>query len=108
MPYRPQRSPVRPGHREATDRPQVTALRGRSYGRGRGVAARRQLILCRRHASLYHLAHGSLEGVGGLKTNEAYHSKADALVIPKMYFFKIYLRFFGNVGFVNSAPFPLC
>ena len=28
--------------------------------------------------------HGSLEGVGGLNTNEAYHSKADALVIPKM------------------------
>ena len=25
--------------------------------------------------------HGSLEGVGGLKTSEAYHSKADALVI---------------------------
>ena len=38
-------------------------------------------------------AHGSLEGVGGLKTNEAYHSKADALPIPEMYFFlKIYLR----------------
>ena len=39
-------------------------------------------------------SHGSLEGVGGFKTNEAYHSKADALVIPKMYFFflKIYLR----------------
>ena len=31
--------------------------------------------------------HGSLEGVGGLKTNEAYHSKAEALVIPEMYFF---------------------
>ena len=31
--------------------------------------------------------HGSLEGVGGLKTNEEYHSKADALVIPEMYFF---------------------
>ena len=29
--------------------------------------------------------HGSLEGVGGLKANEAYHSKADVLVIPKMY-----------------------
>ena len=29
-------------------------------------------------------AHGSLEGVGGLKTNEAYHSKADALLIPEM------------------------
>ena len=28
--------------------------------------------------------HGSLEGVGGLKTNEAYHSKADALLIPEM------------------------
>ena len=28
--------------------------------------------------------HGSLEGVGGLKTNEVYHSKADALVIPEM------------------------
>ena len=35
--------------------------------------------LCRRH--------GSLEGVGGLKTNEAYHSKADALVIPDFFFF---------------------
>ena len=31
--------------------------------------------------------HGSLEGVGGLKTNEAYHSKADALLIPEKYFF---------------------
>ena len=31
--------------------------------------------------------HGSLEGVGGLKTNEAYHSKAVALMIPEMYFF---------------------
>ena len=31
--------------------------------------------------------HGSLEGVGGLKTNEAYHSKADALVIPEMFFY---------------------
>ena len=28
--------------------------------------------------------HGSLEWVGGLKTNEAYHSKADALLIPEM------------------------
>ena len=36
--------------------------------------------------------YGSLEGVGGLKTNEAYHSKADALLIPKTYFFLIYLR----------------
>ena len=42
------------------------------------------------------LIHGSLEGVGGLKTNEAYHSKADALLIPEMGFFflKIYLRSF--------------
>ena len=31
--------------------------------------------------------HGLLEGVGGLKTNETYHSKADALLIPEMYFF---------------------
>ena len=29
-------------------------------------------------------SHGSLEGVGGLKTNEAYHSKADALLIQEM------------------------
>ena len=36
--------------------------------------------------------HGSLEGVGGLKTNEAYHSKADALLIPEICFvLKIYL-----------------
>ena len=27
------------------------------------------------------IEHGSLEGVGGLKTSEAYHSIADALVI---------------------------
>ena len=32
--------------------------------------------------SCLYLIHGSLEGVGGLKTNEAYHTKADALVIP--------------------------
>ena len=31
--------------------------------------------------------HGSLEGVGGLETNEAYHSKADALLISEMLFF---------------------
>ena len=38
-----------------------------------------------RSVSVSRLApHGSLEGVGGLKTNEAYHSKADALVIPEM------------------------
>ena len=35
------------------------------------------------------LQHGSLEGVGGLKINEAYHSKADALLIPEMYFFVV-------------------
>ena len=46
----------------------------------------RELVL------LYTLPHGSLEGVGELKTSEAYHSKADALVIPEMYFLKIYLR----------------
>ena len=28
--------------------------------------------------------HASLEGVGGPKTNEAYHSKADALLILEM------------------------
>ena len=28
--------------------------------------------------------HGSLEGVGGLKKNEAYHWKADALLIQEM------------------------
>ena len=28
--------------------------------------------------------HGLLEGVGGLKTSEAYHSKAKVLVIPEM------------------------
>ena len=33
------------------------------------------------------IGHGSLEGVGGLKTNEAYHSKADALLIPEMLIF---------------------
>ena len=39
------------------------------------------------------LLHGSLEGVGELKTNEAYHSKADALLIPKnVFFLKIYQR----------------
>ena len=51
-------------------------------------------------------AHGSLEGVGGLKTNEAYHSKADALVIPEMCFFEnLPTPFFGNVGFVKFGTF---
>ena len=51
-------------------------------------------------------AHGSLEGVGGLKTNEAYHSKADALVIPEMWFFEnLPTPFFGNVGFVKFGTF---
>ena len=36
------------------------------------------------HCSSGSHAHGSLEGVGGLKTNEAYHSKADSLLIPEM------------------------
>ena len=36
--------------------------------------------------SVWAAAHGSLEGVGGLKTNESYHSKADALLIPEMFF----------------------
>ena len=50
--------------------------------------------------------HGSLEGVGGLKTNEAYHSKAYALVIPEMYFFEnLPTPFFGNVGFVKFGTF---
>ena len=52
-------------------------------------------------------AHGSLEGVGGLKANEAYHSKADALLIPKMYFFfeNLPRPFFGNLGFIKFGTF---
>ena len=51
--------------------------------------------------------HGSLEGVRGLKTNEAYHSKADALVIPEMYFFfeNLPTPFLGNVGLVKFGTF---
>ena len=50
--------------------------------------------------------HGSLEGVGGLKINEAYHSKADAWLIPEMYFFEnLPTPFFGNVGFVKFGTF---
>ena len=54
------------------------------------------------------MTHGSLEGVGGLKTSEAYHSKADALVIPEMYFFfeNLPTPFFGNVDFVKFGTFP--
>ena len=51
-------------------------------------------------------SHGSLEGVGGLKTNEAYHWKANALVIPEMYFCEnLPSPFFGNVGFVKFGTF---
>ena len=51
--------------------------------------------------------HSSLEEVGGPKTNEAYHSKADALVIPEMYFFfeNLPMPFLGNVGFVKFGTF---
>ena len=51
--------------------------------------------------------HGSLEGVGGLKTNEAYHSKADALLITEMYFFEnLPTPFFVNVCFfIKFGPF---
>ena len=50
--------------------------------------------------------HGSLEGVGGLKTNETYHSKADALLIPEMYFFEnLPSPFFGNGCFIKFGPF---
>ena len=45
--------------------------------------------------------HGSLEGFGGLKTNEAYHSKADASLIPDFFFFEnLTTPFFGNVCFI--------
>ena len=44
------------------------------------------------HQNLLLNEHGSLEGVGGLETNEAHHSKTDALLTTEMYFFKIYLR----------------
>ena len=47
-----------------------------------------------------------MEGVGGPKTNEAYHSKADALLIPEMYFFEnLPTPFFGNVDFIKFGPF---
>ena len=61
-----------------------------SFSGPRGLPGR---VLSRRRRG-YSGKHGSSEGVGGLKTNEAYHSKADALLIKKMYFFflKIYLR----------------
>ena len=50
--------------------------------------------------------HGSLEGVGGLKTNEACHLKADALLIKKCIFLKILpTPFFGNVCFIKFRPF---
>ena len=51
--------------------------------------------------------HGSFEGVGGLKTNEAYHSKADALLIPEMYFFfeNLPSPFFGNVCLIKFGSF---
>ena len=49
--------------------------------------------------------HGSLEGVGGLKTNEAYHSKADALLIPEMHFFKFTYALFGNLCYIKFGPF---
>ena len=48
--------------------------------------------------------HGSLEGVGGLKTNEAYHSKADALLIPEMYFFKFTYALFWKCLFYKIRP----
>ena len=51
--------------------------------------------------------HSSLEGVGGLKINKEYHSKADALLIPEMQFFfeKLPTSFFGNVCFIKFGPF---
>ena len=59
-----------------------------------------------RHVSHISMYHGSLEGVGGLKTNESYHLKADTLPIPKMYFFEnLPTPFFGNVCFIKFGPF---
>ena len=53
-----------------------------------------------------YIQHGLLEGVGELKTNETYHSKADALVIPETYFFEnLSTPLFGNVGFVKFGTF---
>ena len=51
------------------------------------------------HQNLLLNEHGSLEGVGGLKTNEAHHSKTDALLIPEMYFLKLTYALFGKCWF---------
>ena len=68
--------------------------------------ARPPIFVCETNKPSFASGHGSLEGVGGLKTNEAYHSKADALVIPEMYFFgNLPTPFFGNVGFVKFGTF---
>ena len=50
--------------------------------------------------------HSSLEGVGGIKTSEAYHSKADVFVIPEMCFFvNLPVPFFGNIGLIKFGTF---
>ena len=59
------------------------------------VAAQRELIAAH---------HGSLEGVGGLKTNEAYHWKADALLIPNFFFWKFTYALFWKCLFYKIQP----
>ena len=47
-------------------------------------------------------AHGLLEGGGGVRTSEAYHLKADTLVIPEMCILRKFTgALFGDFGFIN-------
>ena len=74
----------------------------------RDIQSQSQYTDIHRTQDVHRGPHGSLEGVGGLKTNEAYHSKADALLIPEMYYFffgKFTYALFRNVCFIKFGTF---
>ena len=50
-------------------------------------------------------APGSLEGIGGLKTSDAYHSKADAFEISEIFFFQSTGALFQIFEWIKSGTF---
>ena len=52
----------------------------------------------------FNTMHDLWEGVRGLKINEAYHSKADVLVISEM-FESLWGPFFENLGYIKFRTF---
>ena len=101
------RRPVAGGGAGGGGAKRLGVRRSRRVGGGGGGGARSRSLIAGSGGRAGVLPHGSLEGVGGLKTNEAYRSKTDVLLIPEMYFFfeNLPTPFFGNVCFIKLGLF---